>query len=146
MVQFKSNAEDDMAKLTGGCGCGAIRYEAGEILYMGNCHCRDCQQATGAGYFASVRVAEAEFALTKGTLRWYVKAADSGTQMHRGFCGDCGSPVLLYLGSKPDLRMLYAGSLDDPSVYRPMREIYTDSAQAWDLLHADVPHFKRMPN
>ena len=33
----------------GGCACGAIRYEcAGAPRYMGNCHCRDCQQATGA--------------------------------------------------------------------------------------------------
>ena len=32
----------------GGCACGAIRYECTAApIYMGNCHCTHCQQATG---------------------------------------------------------------------------------------------------
>ena len=33
---------------TGGCACGTIRYEwSAEPVLAGNCHCRDCQRATG---------------------------------------------------------------------------------------------------
>ena len=33
----------------GGGACGAILHGcAGAPRYMGNCHCRDCQQTTGA--------------------------------------------------------------------------------------------------
>jgi hypothetical protein len=39
------------AKVTGGCACGAIRYEVtADPIVMFNCHCRDCQKATGSGY------------------------------------------------------------------------------------------------
>ena len=35
---------------SGGCLCGKLRYatDAG-VAFGGNCHCRDCQRATGAG-------------------------------------------------------------------------------------------------
>ena len=47
---------------SGGCACGAIRYScAAEPLYMGNCHCRDCQRATGSAYFAAVIVKQSDF-------------------------------------------------------------------------------------
>ena len=43
----------------GGCACGAIRYEcAGAPRCMGNCHCTDCQQATGGAYLPAVMVME----------------------------------------------------------------------------------------
>ena len=40
----------DRAKpTTGGCMCGAVRYEAvGEALDIGYCHCHSCRRHTGA--------------------------------------------------------------------------------------------------
>ncbi|PYJ25771.1 MAG: aldehyde-activating protein, partial [Verrucomicrobia bacterium] len=36
---------------TGGCSCGAIRYECdAEPIMMFKCHCRDCQQGTGSEF------------------------------------------------------------------------------------------------
>ena len=83
---------------SGGCACGAVRYScAAEPLYMGNCHCRDCQRATGSAYFAAVIVKKSDFSLT-GELAWYEKSADRGHTMGRSFCPSCGSPVLLTNG------------------------------------------------
>ena len=46
-----------MDKFSGGCACGKVRYTCqGKVLYMGNCHCRDCQRATGSAYFPAVLV------------------------------------------------------------------------------------------
>ena len=130
---------------SGGCACGAIRYScAAEPLYMGNCHCRDCQRATGSAYFAAVIVKQSDFSLT-GELAWFEKPADRGHTMGRGFCPACGSPVLLTNGAAPDFRVLYAGSLDDPSWYQPQRDIYVASAQPWDVMHPEVPKVDGMP-
>ena len=54
-----------------------------EPLYMGNCHCRDCQRATGSAYFAAVIVKQSDFSLT-GELAWFEKQADRGHTMGRG--------------------------------------------------------------
>ena len=131
---------------TGGCACGAIRYEcSGTPRYMGNCHCRDCQQATGSAYFPCVLVKESDFTLLSGEPSWFERPADKGHPMHRGFCSGCGSPLFIVNGANTAGRGIYAGSLDDPSEYRPSREIYVASAQPWSLLHPDVPHDAGMP-
>ena len=130
----------------GGCACGAIRYEcAGAPRYMGNCHCTDCQQAAGGAYLPAVMVMESEFSLRSGEPIWFERPSDRGHPMRRAFCPACGSPLFLVNGANTAVRVLYAGSLDDPSRYRPSREIYVASAQPWCLLHPDLPQDEGMP-
>ena len=107
---------------TGGCACGAIRYRcSGTPRYMGNCHCRDCQQATGSAYFPCVLVKESDFTLESGEPSWFERPADKGHPMHRGFCAECGSPLFLVNGANPAGRALYAGSLPEPGDLRRER-------------------------
>ena len=131
---------------SGGCACGAIRYQCtAEPFYMGNCHCRDCQRATGSAYFPAVVVSVDEFTLLQGEPTWYESKADRGHTMARAFCNKCGSPVLLNNGANDTVTVLYAESLDDPSWYKPKRDIYTSSAQPWDLMHPDTQKCQAMP-
>ena len=40
-----------MSVVTGGCLCGALRYEAtGEPTMAGHCYCADCRKASGSGF------------------------------------------------------------------------------------------------
>lgn len=131
---------------TGGCACGSIRYSSsGPAQYMGNCHCRDCQQATGSAYFPAVRVSASDFTLEKGEPGWFERNADRGHVMRRGFCRDCGSPLFLVNSARQGAIVLYAGSLDDPGWYRPSRDIFVKSAQPWDLMDPDLPKWDGMP-
>ena len=55
MPSWRDNAllqERDMSEAyTGGCGCGAIRYEiTGEPIVQNDCQCRDCQRKSGTGH------------------------------------------------------------------------------------------------
>lgn len=128
-----------MSKLSGGCACGAIRYEtAADPVLMLNCHCRDCQRASGSAYAALVVVPKASLKMT-GEPRYHEVTGASGNAVERGFCLACGSPLALKLGWMPDLFALQAGSLDDPSLHKPAMDIYTASAQAWDHMHPDLP-------
>ena len=57
---------------TGGCSCGAIRYECtAEPIMMFKCHCRDCQQGTGSGFAPGMLLPRAAFRLTRGQLRYH---------------------------------------------------------------------------
>ena len=132
---------------SGGCACGAIRYScSAEPVFMGNCHCRDCQRASGSAYAAALIVREADFSLVSGEPNWYAKKADSGNLMRRGFCPSCGSPLFGKSEPIPEMIILQAASLDDPSAYKPSRDIYVASAHPWDFMNPDLPKFDGMPD
>ena len=70
---------------TGGCLCGAIRYETvGEPVFSLRCHCRDCQRQSGAANVPAARVPSAGFRILQGTPKRYVTKADSGNDIARG--------------------------------------------------------------
>ena len=68
---------------TGGCECGAIRYEcSAEPIMMFKCHCRDCQKVTGGGFVAGLLAPASAFRLTKGQLRYhFTPSMASGIRM-----------------------------------------------------------------
>ena len=134
------------SEYSGGCACRTIRYKCtAEPVYMGKCHCRDCQQATSSAYFPAVVIPDDQFQLTGQQPSWYESKADRGHTMARAFCSTCGSPVFLKNGARETVTVLYAGSLDDPSWFEPQRDIYTASAQPWDLMDPNTEKCEAMP-
>ena len=134
-----------MTTYTGGCACGAVRYEiAAEPLRAFNCHCRACQHATGTGH-ATVFVFPRAAVKMTGETREFARQADSGAQMVRGFCPTCGSPVYGKPQANPDYIGVFVGSLDDPARFKPQIAMFTASAQPWDRLDPDVKVFAAKP-
>lgn len=120
---------------TGGCACGAVRYEcSAEPVLSGNCHCRDCQRATGSAYASLLFVPAPAVRLLTGEPRYHTVTSDSGHSVSRGFCSECGSPVLGKLAKLPQFVVIHAASLDDPSWHRPTIDSWTRSAQPWDFM------------
>ncbi len=119
-----------MTEATGQCLCGAVHYEVDipeKPVYAGLCHCRDCQRYTGTAFASSVMVAKADMKL-EGDLKFFGVETERGSVMERGFCPDCGSNVLCRSDAWPDMYVLSAGTLDDPSIYQPRMNIFTRSA------------------
>lgn len=132
------------APFSGGCHCGAVRYECtAPPLRMVNCHCRDCQRAGGAGAAPTVIVPASAVRLLAGHPAVYAVTADSGAVARRAFCAACGSPLFASSSARDGLLGLRAGSLDDASGFRPAAELWTASAQPWDRLDPALPHFPR---
>lgn len=131
---------------TGGCACGAIRYEIpSEPIAMNDCQCRDCQRRSGTGHGSYLTFpGRASVKLEGVAARWDI-AGDSGNMKTHAFCPTCGSPVYLTFAAMPDLFTVHAASLDDPGRYKPQAVTYGVRGHAWDHLDMALPKFDRMP-
>jgi hypothetical protein len=131
---------------TGGCACGAIRYEiSAEPLVSIHCQCRDCQQASGTGHGSYMTFPQrADVSLTGDAKRWDL-VGDSGNVKSRAFCPTCGSPVYLMFSAMPELFTIHAASLDDPNRYTPQMVTYGVRGYGWDHIDSALPKFDKMP-
>jgi hypothetical protein len=131
---------------SGGCACGAIRYQAtAEPIIMLHCHCRDCQQSSGGPFSSFVVVPKQDFKLLQGTLRFHASPSEMGGKTHRGFCPDCGSPILGKPDSAPHIVAIRTASLDDPSWFSPQMNLWTSDAHSWDQMNPALPKFEKYP-
>ncbi len=105
---------------TGGCLCGAVRYEArGPLPDITVCHCGQCRRQSGHLY-ATTSIAAEHFTLIEDRgLKWY----SASETARRGFCGECGSTVLWQPATKERVAIL-AGSLDAPTGLKLARHIF----------------------
>ena len=130
---------------TGGCACGAIRYEiSGEPIVMLDCQCRQCQRESGTGHASHVTFQAAEVKVAGKASTWDM-VGDGGTKKRRAFCPTCGSPVYLTFAAMPDLFTVHAASLDDPGRYKPQMVFYGVRGHAWDRLDPALQKFDKMP-
>ena len=132
--------------LSGGCACGAVRYEStSDPLVCGHCQCRACQRASGTGHSSHVMVPK-EALTVRGDVSYWESPADSGNIVGRGFCPTCGTPVLSRNSGFPDFMFLRAASLDDPSRFVPTLVVFTGTAQPWDRIDPALLAFETQPD
>lgn len=126
--------------ITGGCLCGACRYETvAEPINIRACHCRLCQKAIGASFNARVLV-PLDTLTINGPVGWYASSDD----LERGFCPRCGT-TLFSRRTSANLIGLTMGSLDDPDRFVPAEHIWTSSRQEWLMLADDLPAHEQGP-
>jgi len=119
---------------SGGCQCGAVRYRVeGELGRPSICHCRMCQKAMGGpfGPFVSVKVDQITW--TRGERRRFA----SSNKVHRGFCGDCGTPLTFEWS--PDVIDLAIYTFDRASEIVPVVQLEASAAAPWVGHIADLP-------
>ena len=94
----------------GGCLCGNINYEfdSSKVISAHHCHCKDCQKSTGSGKATIVMIPEENLILS-GNLKFYTVTGTAGSHISRGFCEDCGSPVISFV-KENDKQFLTSGS------------------------------------
>jgi hypothetical protein len=131
--------------ITGGCLCGAVRYEIDAVpMSVRTCWCRLCQYL-GAGS-ATVNVVFPSAAVRiEGEMRDYRSVADSGNVMHRRFCARCGTPLFSEAEVRPQVIIVRAGTLDDPELGKPESTIWSASAPSWACIDPDLPRIAGQP-
>lgn len=132
-------------KLTGGCYCGAVRYEAeGEPSFKAQCHCRECQYITGGGPNFFLMMPAAGFRYTKGQPKPF-KRTDIENAYTREFCETCGTHLVTRREDLPAI-VIKVGSLDDPKQFgAPMMALYTIDKQPFHQIPEGLPTFERLP-
>jgi hypothetical protein len=134
---------NQLVAVTGGCLCGAVRYEAIDPPIRGfYCHCTMCQKAYGGLFQATVQFAGTAFAFTKGEPKYYRSSAFA----RRGFCAECGSPIVFVYDGNPDAWILL-GSLDRPedwplakdAPWGQVEHVHTESKVPWYKIDDGLP-------
>ena len=133
------------SKITGSCLCGEIKFEYfGEVGPSGYCHCSDCRKVTGTAFLVSTRLDIKGFAV-KSSINpgRYSKIADSGREIIREFCPNCGSPLFTFSPEHPEYVWVKAGSFYDPNIVKPAYQSWMDSKVSWAEIPADLTGYSK---
>jgi hypothetical protein len=132
---------------TGGCQCGAIRYEVPrEPLALFACHCTECRKQSASAFGLSFIVPRAALRVVQGTPRAWSRPTDSGNTLECLFCPDCGTRVWHQRrGDHPTLS-IKGGSLDEPVDFARATHIWTASRLPGVVVPPDAPQFPGEPD
>lgn len=126
--------------LTGGCFCGAIRYEAsGQFFHATLCHCDMCRRSTGAPCVAWFSVPATAFRVTAGVPASF----RSSNHATRSFCAACGTQLTFVDDASKGEIDITTCSLDDPSAATPRDHTFTASQISWLALADPLPRYRR---
>ena len=132
---------------TGGCQCGAVRYEiAADHLVGYACHCRECQKQSASAFGVSVPVIviEADFTITGETSVWS-RPTDSGSITDCHFCPKCGSRLYHSGRGGREWITVKGGSFDNPGAIPLVANIWVKRKASWITLPEGLPVWRTRP-
>ena len=131
------------SKHTGGCLCGAVRYQIlSDLQGIACCHCSKCRRFHGnfAAYAIMPRDS-LKFVEERG-LKWFRSETDETPNVHRGFCSECGSS-LFWDPRGEDRIAVAAGSLDEPTNLQILGHSWVSQKGDYYQIHDDLPKYAK---
>lgn len=128
---------------SGGCHCGAVRYELnGAPMHHALCHCTDCRRTSGAPMVGWTMYPETALTLIQGSPREYA----SSEHGRRFFCGDCGTG-LFYRNAEilPGIVDVQSATYDDPDLIPAQAHVQIADRIGWMADVHMLPSFERYP-
>jgi len=119
-----------MSKQTGGCHCGAVKFETDlDPMFVSQCNCSRCRRIWGlAGVYAFYADSEVTFS---GETSIYQTPGGSEMPLRYHFCGNCACKVYAFAEAFPGIVVLSLGAFDDPHQFKPRMEIFTNYKLEW---------------
>jgi hypothetical protein len=133
------SAPSPESPLTGGCLCGAVRFEVtGPPVSSSYCHCHRCQRRSGTAASANAKVRSEDFHIVQGAELVAGWKPEDGAR--KCFCRECGGHLFSELGDSIGVRL---GAFDgDPGV-RPQWRQWVASAAVWEPIPDDgLPRYE----
>ena len=122
--------------LTGGCLCGAVRFEVDEVpLFASYCHCRRCQRRTGTAVAASARIVPGSLRILSGEDA--LRAYEPPDGFAKVFCSLCGGHLWSRSQTHPEVMSVRLGAFDDDPGIRPSHRQYVAYAASWEPIPDD---------
>jgi hypothetical protein len=124
----------------GGCLCGAVRFKAeGEPANVRICHCRRCQKAMGAPFFARALFDQKALTLEGPTGRY-----PSSDHLDRVFCQQCGTRIGAWR-KNGTMAGIALALFDDRNTFSPTDQIWVSEKINWVRVADDLPQFLEGP-
>jgi hypothetical protein len=126
----------------GGCACGSVRYRlTSDPLFTHCCHCLNCQRQTGSAFVINLLIETDRVELLAGEPQDVGVPRDDGSEQRIFRCPACQVAVFSEY-TRPELRFVRGGTLDDPAGVAPDVHIFTKSKLPWVTLPDSVPAFE----
>lgn len=123
-------------RYSGGCLCGAVRYEIeGAVSMPCFCHCASCRRATGAPTVPWGTFARDALRVTRGRLTEY----RSSPQVWRGFCARCGTSLTYRHEARAAEIDVTLATLDDPTLIAPQMHVWVKDQLPWASIGDSLP-------
>jgi hypothetical protein len=131
--------------ITGGCNCGAVRFEVtAPLIGASYCHCRRCQRRSGAAASPNARAERGAFRIVQGEER--LRAWRPADGWEKWFCGDCGSSLFSRDPGDPEQVGIRMGAFDDDPGVRPNARQFVSYAAPWEPIPDDgLPRHPERP-
>jgi len=128
---------------SGGCQCGAVRYEVeGEPKHNALCHCADCRASSGAPVVGWIAFMEPQLTVKSGALSTY----EGKTGSIRQFCTTCGTGLFFRNEAMlPGIVDIQSATLDDAASEPPQAQIQCAERLPWMAKLSSLPEFPRFP-
>jgi hypothetical protein len=130
---------------TGGCQCGAVRFEVRrDRLIAYACHCRECQRQSASAFGISVPVRRDQFEIT-GRVGVWTRVTDSGVRSDCAFCAECGTRLFHAPAVGGEFVTAKGGAFGDTSDLAPVAHLWISRKLPWVILQDDIPTFDTQP-
>ena len=121
--------------LTGGCGCGAVRFTVAKpFLSAGYCHCTRCQRRSGTAASANARADPGSVRVVQGEAELRAWAPEGGRE--KVFCVRCGS-ALFSRAPGEEITGVRLGAVDGDPGIRPQSRSFVAYAAPWEEIPED---------
>lgn len=128
------------AQIRGSCLCGAVRFEADQVLEFRNCHCMRCRKARGADYGPNLLSPPRVFRWVQGQDSVATYRLPTAARFRTAFCRTCGSPLPWFVPER-EYYVIPAGALDQDPGVRAIHHIFVDSKAPWHDILDDLPRY-----
>jgi len=134
-------------KQTGGCLCRKVIYKFNkeDVLSAHHCHCKDCQKSTGSGKATILLIPESALEV-EGNLKFFTVTGSEGSNIARGFCPECGSPLISFVKENASVKFIKAGSIDDSSWISVDSNFWSSTATSWSPVNEQIHSFTHNPD